>query len=171
MRYKNKVFLFIVFAISIISITIYVFNPDNFQEFKVELMASALGVFIAFYADRIYESKQKKDITKKIIENIYYELENNLEMLKKIDLESDSYTFDLFKDTSWDMFNSRLELENIEILFELGGLYHRFKLFNEGMKNEALGGGLSNILKRYPNFLKKLEEDINLVLKLMEANF
>jgi len=168
LRYEEKIFLWMSFSILIIAIIIFL-SSFSFSDFVVEFFAGVLGVSVAFYLDRIFESRQRSKISEKIIENMYYELLSNLNILKKFSIDGDSEIFDLFKNTSWEMFKSRLELDNIEILFELGDIYHRFELFNEGIKNEALGGGLSNILKRYPNFLDKLEKDINNLLSLLES--
>ena len=99
---------------------------------------------------------------------ILAELEYNLVLVKtfkvrtKVPAPKDHVdnVFDLFQTSAWNMFCSRVEMENIEILYQLGATYHRLQLFNEAMKNESTGRALAILLGANRKFLEEIERDI-----------
>ena len=76
--------------------------------------------------------------------------------------------FDLFQTTSWDMWNDRIDLDELEIMFELSNVYHKLHLFNEAKKLEKVTGGLSQVFRRYPMFYFDLKKDLNGVISSLE---
>ncbi|MDH5771383.1 MAG: hypothetical protein OEZ25_08880, partial [Candidatus Bathyarchaeota archaeon] len=71
--------------------------------------------------------------------------------------------------SAWNILSSRLELDAIEVLYDLGAIYHRFELFNEAIKNESTGGTLEILLRRNRNFLEELENDLEEIIKTLDG--
>jgi hypothetical protein len=119
------------------------------------------------------EQRKSNRVTKQIIKVILTELDYNWDLAKRLDTKyvakyaepQPISSFDLFQESSWKLFSSRLELDDVEVLYRLGTVYHRFERFNEAMKLESLGGECSTILREDSNFLKKLAEDIEGVIE------
>lgn len=152
--------LFIYFFIMIVF-------PQYFFDFLIEFTAGMLGVLFGFYLFLAREVHQESRLSGQIINNLLIELNNNLNSVKKIKPRAFETYFKLFQTSIWDIFSTRLVLDDIEILFDLGTIYHRFKLFNEGMKLEPLGGPLDALFSDNPNFLGELEKDIeNMIARL-----
>ena len=130
-----------------------------------------LKTIIAFYLDRMIEQRKSIRISKQIIESILIELHLGWSLINQIETEietgnSKGYPlaigfFHLFQTTAWRTFSSRLELDNIDLLYDLGTVYHRFELFNEAMKLESKGNELSNFLRSNPKFLEELQQDLD----------
>ena len=146
---------------------IFLFLPSIFMDFLAEFIAGFLGILIGFSLDRYIDLWKKAKISKQVKNHLFVELNNNLDLVKEIkpifEPEKIPY-FILFQTNAWNIFSSRLESDNIEILFDLASIYHEFQLFNEGMKNEGTGGGISSILERKPNFLEQLQKDLESII-------
>jgi len=182
LRFENRVFLIIVVSLLGFFILFHVFFPSIEEAFIAEFFAGFLGILIAFYLDRQIELRKNSKISKQILNSLFVESQSNLDLDRQFQSEikipkyhriapSSPYgagieVFSLFQTNAWDTFSSRLELDDIEILYDLGIVYHRLKLFNEAMKIESIGERrLSYLLRKNPDFLTKLEEDLEGLIK------
>jgi len=145
------------------------YAPMLLDSFSTEMGATMFGILLGFTINRVIIDMQKRKTSNQILEKIYYELMQNNKSLATIKIADFKDIFTLFKTTSWEMFNSRLELDNIEILYELVDIYHRFEMFNTAMKSPEPNKEIMKMLKLYPDFYVKLEKDIDMTLILMEA--
>lgn len=172
LRTEDKILLFAMVIMMSLYLFFLFFLPSIFPSFLAEFTAGFLGIVIGFTLDRYLELRKKIRITKQIIDNLLVELYDNLDLVKKIkpEIKPDRtiFHFELCKTSAWDMFGSRLELDNIEVLFELGSAYHRMQLFNEGMRLEHISNALSRLIQRNPNFLDKLEKDLETIIEALE---
>ena len=172
MRPEHKNFLTIIIVTIFVYFTFLLFYGQIFFDFLTEFVAGVLGILIGFSLDRYIALWKKVRISKQIINSLLVELNNNLDLVRKMKAEIKPERigyFELFQTNAWDMFSSRLELDNIEILFDLGSVYHRFQLFNEGMKLESLGGELSSVLERTPDFFDRLEKDLKNIIERLNS--
>lgn len=167
-------------------VLILVFLPSIKEAFLAEFFAGFLGILIAFYLDRQIELRKTAKTSKQIINSLLVELHYNLDLVKRFQSEiriptyhrispssphgSGIDVFDLFQTNAWNIFSSRLELDAVEILYDLGAIYHRLELFNEAMKIESIGERrLSALLKRKPKFLRHLEEDLKEIIERLDS--
>jgi len=185
LRIEHKIFLLVVGGIGFFYCYIYIFMRSIIFQFLAEFTAGFLGILIGFSLDRYVELGKKVRISKQIINSLLAELNSNLNSVKKFKSEIKiprSYRispssplgyrlsfFGLFQTSAWNIFSSRLELEAVETLFELGAIYHKFQLFNEAMKNESTGGTLVIFLRKNPKFLEKLEKDLEKIIELLNS--
>jgi len=163
----------------------YFFLPSVFYAYLTEFTAGFIGILIGFGLDRQIELWKKIRISKQIINNLLVELNNDLDLIKrfKSEIKIPKYhrispssplgqrikVFDLFQTSAWNILSSRLELDAIEVLYDLGAIYHRFELFNEAIKNESTGGTLEILLRRNRNFLEELENDLEEIIKTLDG--
>lgn len=167
-----RVFIFTMLAMVCVYFVVYFLFPSIFPDFLASFTAGFLGILIGFGLDRHIELRIKNRITKQIVNSLLVELNNNLDSvkeLKSVTKPQDIRYFELLQTNAWDMFSSRLELDNTEVLFDLGSVYHRLHFFNEGMKLESLGGELTMILERTPNFLEQLEKDLGSIIGRLDS--
>jgi hypothetical protein len=165
-------------AVTIVFLLILNFHPSIMDAFVAEFFAGFSGILIAFYLDRMIEHSKSVKISKQIIDSILLELHLGRSLINQIETEieadnSKGYPlpigfFHLFQTNAWKTFSSRLELDDIELLYELGTIYHGFELFNEAMKLESEGNELSNFLKNNPAFLEGLQKDIDTAIDSLE---
>jgi len=174
LRFEQKLFLIVVGGMVFFYAYVYVFLQLIFLQFLAEFTAGFLGILIGFYLDRQNELRKRIGISKQIINSLLVELHYNLDLTRELkpDImqgrkQGTILAFDLFQTSAWNTFSSRLEVDAIEILFELGAIYHRFELFNEAIKLEGVGNQLSTLLERKPKFLEQLEKDLEEIIKLL----
>jgi len=178
-RYEHRMFI-IILGVTIFGYYLFwrFYERSVFLDFLIQFTAGVDGILIGFSLERYVELYKRIRISEHILDNILVELHYNLDLVKNIkpiiQHTSDGRVlvnidfFDLFQTNVWDMFSSRLELKDIEILFDLGRLYHNLKLFNEGMRLESMGGELTAILQRNPKFLEYIEDEIKGVIYRIE---
>jgi len=169
LRTENKIFIMIIVTTAFIYFFFMLFYGQIFFNFLTEFTAGVLGILIGFSLDRYIELWKKVRVSRQIVNQILVELNDNLELVSdfKVRWEREHYFFGLFQTSIWNMLSSRLEIDDIEILFELGSLYHRFELLNEAIRLEAVGGQLSTHLKEKPKFLDELEKDLDTVIETL----
>lgn len=164
---ENKLFLFVVFSVVVVYFVVWFNFPSAREAFIAEFYAGFSGILIAFYLDRMIEKQKGRKISKQILESISIELNLGLGLVYKIMEEIKGFDFSkmggleffhLFQTNAWKTFSSKLELDDIETLYELGTIYHRFELFNEAMKLEPDCLTLSDFLSKNPKFLEELQQ-------------
>lgn len=176
----HPLYRYFTIVILVIIISYYIFYTSYeetiFMNFLTEFTAGVLGVLLGFFMGMFVDLAKGRRISSQILNSILVELNSNLELLNKIipqiGITPFHVTVDffiLFQTSAWDTFSARLETDNITLLFELGNIYHKFKLFNEGMKLQSLGGELSDLLKRNPKFLEELETKLKIVISMLES--
>lgn len=78
--------------------------------------------------------------------------------------------FSFFQTNIWDTFSSRLDLDEIELLYDLGSFYHNLTVFNEAVRIESTGERrLSFLLQKHPNFLNEIEQEIKELISKLES--
>ena len=75
--------------------------------------------------------------------------------------------FNLFQTSAWDIFSSKLKMEKVEVLYELGSVCHRFEVFNAAMKLESTSGELSSLLREEPKFIEDLNTDLEALITIL----
>lgn len=173
MRAEDQIFLTVIVVMIAVFLFFKLFYPEFvFYSFLAELAAGSIGVLLGFTLNRHIELKRKVEISKKIREGILAELKNNLKLIDDIKIliqPNHIPYFELFQTNAWNMLSPRFEIQDIDLLFDLGQIYHRFELFNEGMKNEAAGRGLSSILSKNRKFLIELEKDVKNAIDRLQS--
>jgi len=182
LRFEDKLFLVIAVGLIFSFVYIYRFLSPFFLDFVIRFTVGFLGILIGFYFDRQIELRKKIRISRQITNSLLVELNNNLDLVKQFKSEiklptyhrpsSSGYSirfFNLFQTSAWTMFSSRLELDAIEVLYELGATYHKFGLFNEAVKNEPTGFTLETFLREKPKFLEKLEKELEEIISVLES--
>jgi hypothetical protein len=170
LRAEDKIFLVIIGALVFFYVYIYIFLNLIFFQFLAEFTAGFLGILVGFSIDRYRELWAKNKITRQITNSLLVELNNNLDLVKefitriKPSFEYKIDFFNLFQTNAWNMFSSRLELDKIEVLYDLGAIYYKFELFNSAMKNQSIGGELTVLIEQHPKFLEELEKDIEEII-------
>jgi hypothetical protein len=171
---QNKLFLLIVSSVIILYFITWYSFPSARETFAVEFYAGFLGILIAFYLDRSIEQRKSDKINKQIISSLIEELNNNLNLIKtypKLNPRTNflSESFCLFQTSAWEMFSSKLELDSIKILFDLGTIYHKFETLNEAMKLESEGNELTNLLGKNPRYMEELSKRVKEIIQQLET--
>jgi hypothetical protein len=136
-----------------------------------------MGILIGFGLDRQIELWKRIRASKQIINSFVNELKRNrafCEEYKNLVIapahgNTVENFFDLFQVSTWDMFCSRLEMEDINIQYKLGELYHKLQLFNLAtINNNDIQRTLGILLEKDPKFLLNLEQELSSLVEALE---
>lgn len=175
LKSEHKVFLIVLGGTTIIYLSFFLFSRDLFPDFVTKLLAGFLGVLLGFALDRQIELWKRVDNFTQIMNSFLDELGYNLEFCRRYKekivapaqgKQVENF-FDLFQTSIWNMFCSRLELEDVKIQYRLGEIYHNLELFNEATRNEGTQKALSVLLQRNPKYLHGLEQDLDGMTKTL----
>jgi hypothetical protein len=177
LRLEHKIFLFIIGAVVVLYFLFYFLLPSIFLDFLAKFIAGFMGILIGFGLDRQIELWKRIRASKQIINSFVNELKRNRAFCEKyrnlVIAPAQGNTvenfFDLFQTSTWDMFCSRLEMEDINIQYKLGELYHKLQLFNLAtINNNDIQRTLGILLERDPKFLLDLEQELGSLVKALE---
>jgi hypothetical protein len=169
-------FLLIIAFMIALCFIFYFLLPSSLLDFLAKFFAGLLGVFIGFALDRRIEHEKKVKASEQIINGFLTELDNNRAFCKKykdrvVAPAHGNFVedfFDLFQTSTWDMFCSRLEMEDINVQYKLGEIYHRLQLFNLATtNNNEIQRTLGILLEDNPKYLHNLEEELGDLLKTL----
>jgi uncharacterized protein YfkK (UPF0435 family) len=158
-----------VIALIVLPLLFAVLLPLYFVDFVTKFIAGFLGVLIGFSLDRQLELYRKSVSSKQIIRSFLTELEYNQAFCRKykdrVVAPAHGNTvenfFDLFQISTWGMFCSRLEMENINVQYKIGEIYHKLQLFNAAtVNNNEIQRTLGILLERDPKYLHDLEQEL-----------
>ena len=158
---------YVLFGIFISPIVLFI-GWDIFSNYFSEMIAGIIGIMYGFSLQKKSEEAEEKEMMDLIQQNMIVELYENLDIIQNIQAIDLDNSYIQFKVTVWELFQNRLKFDSLDIMFEIGSLYHRFTMFNNCMNFKGSTFEISGLFINYPNFLDILQNDINAIIRGFE---
>jgi hypothetical protein len=116
-------------SVIIVYYNVWFYYPSIRDAFLAEFFAGFSGILIAFYLDRMFEMHKRIKTSKLMVYSFLLELRENLSVFNISRNQSKESTnremrmpdsFYFFQTNTWKMLSSRLELDNVVVLYNLG---------------------------------------------------
>ncbi len=157
----------IVFFGSFIFACFIVFYPSWAFSYLTEFLAGFLGVLGAFTLQKKQERKNQEDISDLLINNLIIELNENLDLVKSIQQDTDKGRVVLFRTASWEMFKEKTIFSTLDVQFELANLYHKIEQFNTIMIMKGSIRQTTSFLGEGTDYYTDLQNTLESTLSLL----
>jgi uncharacterized membrane protein len=159
----------IVFFGSLIFIVFIVFYPSSAFSYLTEFLAGFLGVLGAFTLQKTQDRENQKEMSDLLINNLIIELNENLDLVKSIQQDTNKGRMVLFRTASWEMFKEKIIFSTLDVQFELASLYHKIEQFNTIMIVKGSINQTTSFLGEADDYYTNLQKTLESTLGLLES--
>ena len=159
----------IVFLGSLIFSCFIVFYPSSAFSYLTKFLAGFLGVVGAFTLQKTQERKNQEKMSDLLINNIIIELNENLDLVKSIQQDTNKGRMVLFRTVSWEMFKENIIFSTLDVQFELASLYHKIEQFNNIMLVKGSIEQTTSFLEEADDYYTDLQNTLESTLSLLES--
>jgi len=159
----------IVFFGSLIFSCFIVFYPSSAFSYLTEFLAGFIGVVGAFTLQKTQERKNQEKMSDLLINNLIIELNENLDLVKSIQQDTDKGRMVLFRTASWEMFKEKIIFSTLDVQFELASLYHKIEQFNNIMLVKGSIQQTTSFLEKADDYYTDLQNTLESTLSLLES--